>query len=52
MSNSFARNLNTLLAETISDSLVRMRKHNTDYAKMLSNVTRGTVLAVDNTSDL
>lgn len=36
MRNSFASNLNTLLAETISDSLVRLRKHNTDYAKMLS----------------
>ncbi len=36
MRNSFARNLNTLLAETISDSLVRLRKHNADYAKMLS----------------
>ncbi len=36
MRNSFARNLNTLLAETISDSLVRMRNHNNDYAKMIS----------------
>lgn len=36
MNKSFASNLNTLLAETISDSLVRLRKHNTDYAKMLS----------------
>lgn len=36
MSNNFARNLDVLLAETISDSLVRMRKHNTNYSKMLS----------------
>ncbi|MCK9478674.1 MAG: hypothetical protein M0R40_04125 [Firmicutes bacterium] len=36
MKNSFSINLNTLLAETISDSLVRLRKCNTDYAKMLS----------------
>ena len=36
MSNNFARNLDVLLAETISDSLIRMRKHNANYAKMLS----------------
>jgi hypothetical protein len=35
MRNSFESNLDTLLAETISDSFVRLRKHNTDYAKMI-----------------
>ena len=33
MRNSFESNLGTLLDETISDSFLRLRKHNTDSAK-------------------